>query len=402
LVLIAFRNLSHFRIRIWQIMLGGAFAVVITGEIGLGNALHAINADVMWFLFGVFVLGEAICLSGSLMPFSHHLFSKVMSIDGLVLTLLFSIGLFSALLMNDTVAILGTPFVIAIARRYGISTEMLLLTLAFAVTTGSVMSPIGNPQNLLIALAGDFNNPFLSFFAGLAIPTIIALLVCFCILKWRYPREFEKCLLKPIPVAVMDRALGRLAGCALGLMVLLILVRVAATMFGMGPLVPLAGIALAACLPILLISPRRFEILRGVDWSTLVFFIALFVLMQSVWDTGLFQVILPGNSEVMTSVPVIMIAGVVGSQLISNVPFVALALPLLTGTGVGENGLLALAAGSTLAGNLLIFGAASNVIIVQNAEREGETLDFFAFARAGIPLTIIQTAIFWLYLGGMS
>lgn len=383
-------------------MLGGAVAAVLTGEIGLVDAYLAINADVMWFLFGVFVLGESICLSGSLMPFSYHLFSKVMSVDGLVMTLLFSMGLFSALLMNDTVAILGTPFVIAIARRYSISPEMLLLALAFAVTTGSVMSPIGNPQNLLIALAGDFNNPFLSFFAGLAIPTIIALFICYVILKWRYPREFKKCLIKPMPVGVADKSLARLAGCALGLMVLLILVRIATTVLGMGPLVPLAGIALAACLPIILLSPRRVEILRGLDWSTLVFFIALFVLMQSVWDSCLSLVIFPGSGDVLSSVSLIMIAGVLGSQLISNVPFVALALPLLMGAGVGENVLLALAAGSTLAGNLLVFGAASNVIIVQKAEDEGETLDFFAFARAGIPLTFFQIAIFWLYLGVVS
>jgi Na+/H+ antiporter NhaD/arsenite permease-like protein len=61
---------------------------------------------------------------------------------------------------------------------------------------------------------------------------------------------------------------------------------------------------------------------------------------------------------------------------------------------------MALAAGSTIAGNLTILGAASNVIIIQNAEREGETLSFFEFARIGIPLTIVQAGIFatWLIL----
>lgn len=353
----------------------------------------------MCFLFGVFVLGEAISLSGSLMPLSHRFFSKAMSVDGLVLTLLFSMGFFSAILMNDTVAIIGTPFVLAIARRYGISPELLLLALAFAVTTGSIMSPIGNPQNLLIALGGEFENPFLSFFSGLFVPTVIALLLCYCVLKLRYPGEFAKCLATPVPVSIADSALAKLSGVALGLMVALIFVRMTATMIGLGTVVPLAGIAVAASLPIILLSPRRLEILRGLDWSTLVFFIALFVLMQSVWNSGIFQVLFSGGGAVLTSVPVILTAGVAISQIISNVPFVALALPLLTGAGVGENGLLALAAGSTLAGNLLIFGAASNVIIVQNAESEGETLDFFAFAKAGIPLTLLQTFVFWIYLG---
>jgi Na+/H+ antiporter NhaD/arsenite permease-like protein len=60
--------------------------------------------------------------------------------------------------------------------------------------------------------------------------------------------------------------------------------------------------------------------------------------------------------------------------------------------------LMALAAGSTLAGNLTILGAASNVIIIQNAEKSGQTLTFFEFARVGIPLTVIQVGIFWLWL----
>ena len=60
--------------------------------------------------------------------------------------------------------------------------------------------------------------------------------------------------------------------------------------------------------------------------------------------------------------------------------------------------LMALAAGSTIAGNLTILGAASNVIIIQNAEKSGETLTFFEFARVGVPLTIIQVGIYWVWL----
>jgi len=87
------------------------------------------------------------------------------------------------------------------------------------------------------------------------------------------------------------------------------------------------------------------------------------------------------------------------SQLVSNVPLVALYLPLLQHAGVSEAGLLALAAGSTLAGNLLILGAASNVIIVEAADRRGTHVSFAEFARVGIPLTLLQVAIFGVFLG---
>jgi Na+/H+ antiporter NhaD/arsenite permease-like protein len=59
---------------------------------------------------------------------------------------------------------------------------------------------------------------------------------------------------------------------------------------------------------------------------------------------------------------------------------------------------MALAAGSTIAGNLTILGAASNVIIIQNAEKQGETLTFWEFLRVGLPLTIANVLVYALYL----
>jgi Na+/H+ antiporter NhaD/arsenite permease-like protein len=87
------------------------------------------------------------------------------------------------------------------------------------------------------------------------------------------------------------------------------------------------------------------------------------------------------------------------SQIISNVPLVALYLPLLFTSGVTTKGLMALAAGSTIAGNLFILGAASNIIIIQNAEKKsGESLTFWEFSKVGIPLTIINVLVYYIYL----
>jgi Na+/H+ antiporter NhaD/arsenite permease-like protein len=103
-----------------------------------------------------------------------------------------------------------------------------------------------------------------------------------------------------------------------------------------------------------------------------------------------------GSQVGLTSVPAILVISVLLSQLISNVPFVALCLPLMVNPSVQE--LMALAAGSTIAGNLFILGAASNVIIIQNAERSGETLTFLEFARVGVPLTALNIIVYWLFL----
>lgn len=134
------------------------------------------------------------------------------------------------------------------------------------------------------------------------------------------------------------------------------------------------------------------------DWRTLLFFAAMFVLMRAVWDTGFFQGFI-GEGVDLASVPTVLIVSVLLSQLISNVPLVALYLPLLDLAGAGESAMLALAAGSTIAGNLLILGAASNVIILQGAERRaGVHVGFFEFARVGVVVTAVNLAVYWLFL----
>jgi Na+/H+ antiporter NhaD/arsenite permease-like protein len=165
-------------------------------------------------------------------------------------------------------------------------------------------------------------------------------------------------------------------------------------------LVTLPLIAIAAALPILLFSQRRFEILKTIDWCTLVFFAAMFVLMESVWQTGFFQSFVSGG--MLSSVPLLLGTSVIVSQFISNVPFVALFQPLVMQAGSGTSQMMALAAGSTIAGNLTILGAASNVIIIQNAEKQGSTLTFFEFMKVGLPLTVLQIFIFagWLAVMG--
>jgi len=120
--------------------------------------------------------------------------------------------------------------------------------------------------------------------------------------------------------------------------------------------------------------------------------------MQSVWDSGYFQTVIADLYLDLSSVGVIMGVSVVLSQLISNVPLVALYLPVLSHLGAATKEMMALAAGSTIAGNFSILGAASNVIIIQNAEKKaGETLTFWEFVRIGIPLTAVNALAYRLF-----
>ncbi|PKL70251.1 MAG: anion transporter [Methanomicrobiales archaeon HGW-Methanomicrobiales-1] len=396
-LLIAVRQVGRFTLKIWQIMLGGAVAVLVTGQIALPDALRAINPDVMLFLFGMFVVGEALVESGYLASIAHRFFSPAKNPDQLVLMILFGMGLLSALLMNDTLAIIGTPLVLALATRFKLSPSLLLITLAVAITTGSVMSPIGNPQNLLIAQDSGMTTAFVTFGSYLLIPTLISLLLAFVVLRLFYKEEFSFRPVPEDPITPCDPSATLPVRCSLAIILLLAATNIAASLLGARMIITLPLIALGAAAPVLLLSERRWTVLRGIDWATLVFFAAMFVLMESVWQTGFFQSFVGGG--MVSSVPMILGTSVLISQFISNVPFVALFQPMILQAGGGATArLMALAAGSTIAGNLTILGAASNVIIIQNAEKQGRTISFMEFAKVGIPVTILQLFVYGIFL----
>lgn len=398
-LLIAVRQIGRIRFQLWQIMLLGAIAVLLTLQISPLNAIKAVNIDVMLFLFGMFVIGRAMEESGYLSHLSSKLFRAAHSTDGLVLYILFLMGFLSAFLMNDTLAIIGTPVVIMLARKSNVNTKLLLFALAFAITTGSTMSPIGNPQNLLIAIDGPVPNPFVTFLKYLAVPTIVNLLAAYIILKIYYRKHFNAKRIDIPPTLIIDRGLVKLCRVSLALLVSLVIAKIAIVSAGIEVDFRLTYIALASALPIILFSPQRFRIVRRIDWHTMIFFAAMFILMASVWESGFFQERLASLNVNLASISIIMIVSVVLSQFVSNVPLVALYMPTLTELGASTKELIALAAGSTIAGNLLILGAVSNIIIIHNAEKNaGETLTFFEFARIGLPLTVINIFVYWIYL----
>jgi Na+/H+ antiporter NhaD/arsenite permease-like protein len=289
-------------------------------------------------------------------------------------------------------------------RMANISTKLLLLCLAFAITIGSVVSPIGNPQNLLVAMNGNIKSPFVTFSKYLFIPTVINIIFAYLLLKLFYKKEFTIRKLQADGEHIQHERLAKVARISLILVTSLILLRVALTLLKVDCDFKLRYIALVGCAPVLIYRvfwrKKRFHILRKIDWFTLLFFASMFVLMESVWKTGFFQSLISRLSLDITSIGIILTIAVVVSQLISNVPMVALFLPYLVAGNPGVKGLMALAAGSTIAGNLFILGAASKIIIIQHAEKHnaGESVTFIEFAKVGLPLTAVNIAVYWVFL----
>jgi len=397
--LIAVRQVGKIKLEIWQVMTFGALACLLTGQISPVDALTSINLDVILFLFGMFVVGVGLEESGYLSHISYKIFKRAKSPDELIFLILFVIGIASAFLMNDTLAIIGTPVVLHLSKKHQTSPKLLLLTLAFAVTIGSVMSPIGNPQNLLIALEGNIKNPFVLFFKFLLVPTMINLAVAFFVLRYFYKDNFHNKSLNHSQEPIKNKRLAKLSKASLFLIAIMILLKISVVTAGINIDFRLTYISLVASLPILIFAKQKYEILKNVDWKTLIFFVSMFILMQSVWNSGFIQELISNMHINITNLLMIFIVSILLSQFISNVPLVALYLPMLLEAGASSKEMVALAAGSTIAGNLFILGAASTVIIIQNAEKKSnETITFIEFAKVGIPLTILNTIVYYVYL----
>lgn len=148
------------------------------------------------------------------------------------------------------------------AGKFRIRSQLLLLTLAFAITTGSVMSPMGNPQNLLVAINSGMASPFVLFARYLLLPTLVCLIVPYVILKLVYTEDFPTGTL--VHEAPVPGELAAMVPVKISLAIILILAaaNIIGSFFGGGMVVSLPFIAILAAIPVLVLSARRVETVR--------------------------------------------------------------------------------------------------------------------------------------------
>ena len=394
-LLIMVRRVGKFRLPIWGIMTAGALAALLFQTISISSAISAVQLDVIAFLFGMFVFGAALDKSGLLHSVVLRGFTKAKNKRQVMLIFMITTASASSLFMNDTVAVIGAPLAMFCAAKFGIPVVRMLLALCFAVTFGSAATPIGNPQNLLIALSG-VPDAFVTFAIYLVMPSVLCLFISYKFLARGISSE---AVVMDKSDDVFDDRLSSICKISFVLILLAVAARIVGSFFGYE--VSFIWIAAAGALPLLLFSSKRLELLKSVDYCTLIFFVSMFILMEAVWESGVLQVLLPESLTV--SIPVMVTAGAVVSQFVSNVPFVLMVLPLLETAAASVPLYMAASAGCTAAGALTILGAASTIIIIQRAEKEGESLSFLTFLKSGIPITLAAVVIYsvWIWVVGI-
>ncbi|HEX13638.1 MAG TPA: anion transporter [Desulfurella acetivorans] len=380
------KKIGKFTIHIWQIAIIAAFLCIITNQISLKVAFYSINFDVIFFLFGMFCIGVSIEKSGLAKFFTNYTLKYIKNIDSLLLFVILFCAVSSAFLMNDTIAAIVAPIILTFAKTLQVNVKKLLLVSMLAITIGACASPIGSPQNILI-VSHMSANPFLLYSKYLVLPTILNLVLLFLYAKF----SFEQKTLYPQNkiVKLNDKNLAVFSIYAIVVLVFLVFLKA----FFIEDM-PLIYISLIPA-TIVLLHKKRFTIIKNVDYKTLVFFIGLFILIKAFWNSNILQDYILSSHINLTSTYVIFALTTIASQFVSNVPLVTLYLQVFSSYHLSWQPYLALSVASSIAGNIFLLGAASNIIVAQNLEKyTNQTITSFEFFKYSIIITAINIFVY--------
>ncbi len=388
-------------------------SVVALGIIDQQEAFAAIDLNVIFLLAGMMVIASALAKTGF---FEWLAIRSVRLSRGEPLRLLIIMSLMTAVLSafldNVTTVVLTIPISLSVARRLGVTATPYLIAQILASNIGGTATLIGDPPNILIGSAAGLD--FGQFLVNLAPVTILVFATFVVIVRVAFSGHLQ------VPSSQREAALEQTESATITDPRLLVrtLVVVGLTIVGflthsmLG--LEAATVALLGATVLMLVGGHDpHEAFREVEWSTLFFFVGLFVLVEAIVHVGIVSGIADslaeatGDDVALASV-VLLWFSALASAVVDNIPYTATAIPVVQ--RLTENGLAAeplwwsLALGACLGGNLTIVGASANVVVANLAARAGQPIRFMEFFRYGAVVVfaslLISTAYVWIrYLG---
>lgn len=382
-VVLGFGALPPLRVDRAGATLIGATLMVALGVLAPHEAAAAIDFHTIGLLLGMMIVVAHLRLAGFFAWVDARALRGVREPRRFLLVVLWLSGALSALFVNDTACLLLTPLVLETTLAMGIAPVPHLLAIAVGANLGSVATIVGNPQNMMVA---SFSGLSYARFAGALLPVAIAgLAAASLLLPWLCAADLRRPPGRPAapPAPEIDRPSLRKA-------VLVSALLLAGLLAGLPPSLAALGAAAA------LLVTRRVDpaaIYARVDWSLLLLFAGLFVVVAGVertplpaWLLGL----LPADAR---DAPLALAgATLVLSNVVSNVPAVLLLKGWAALAADAERAWLVLAMTSTLAGNLTLVGSVANLIVVEQS-RGRARIGFWSYARVGVPVTLVTLAI---------
>lgn len=380
--LIAGRRLSWLPLDRPAGALLGAVLMVAFGVLAPREAVEAINGETLLLLFGLMGIGGFLASDGFLDRSADWLAARCGTASHLLGALVWGAGILSAVITNDAVCVLGAPLVVAWVKRLKVPALPFLLALCTAANTGSVATLVGNPQNMLCGQLGQLD--YTTYLLHVAPVALVGLALNHALLAWMFRRELAVAL----PSVPAPRVIDGKSALTLGVLALTVVSYLLGT--------DLAWTAAAGFVALMLVKRADTSGLwEKIDWSVLLFFAGLFVAVEGLTRSGATQwfferypLVEPGSTGTWRASGLFL----VGSNVVSNVPFILVVQDELAKF---SNPVLAwelLAMASTFAGNLTLLGSVANVIVAERGRDIGG-LGFLAYLKVGAPLALLTTAL---------
>ena len=388
-------------------LLGGV-AMILLGVLSQEEAFHAIDWNVIFLLAGMMAIANVLQETGLFQWIAIQAVKLGQGDPFRILIILSAvIAVSSALLDNVTIVVLAAPVVLFVAASLRVSPMPFLIAGILASNIGGTATLVGDPPNLLIGSAAGID--FLTFAANLA-PISLLILIVFLGLSWfLFGKDLRGGRSSALDIEALeaealitDRSLLRktlvvTAGVIVGFL-----------LHGALHLEP-ATIALAGA-TILLLWGRSDpnHILREIEWTTLAFFIGLFITVEAIVQVGIIEAVaeaalrLTGGSLPLTSM-LLLWGSAIGSGIVDNIPYTATMIPVVENLGQSMPIMplwWSLALGACLGGNATLVGAAANVVVANLAEKSGHPISFKHFLGYGLVTVVMSlllaTGYVWL------
>ncbi|MCH6265957.1 MULTISPECIES: SLC13 family permease [Neobacillus] len=390
-------------------MIGGILMVVL-GIVGQEEALHHIDFNTIGLLTGMMIIVTITAETG-LFKYLAIWSAKKAGADPLKTLIMFGIitAVVSAFLDNVTTVLLMVPVTFSITRQLQVNPIPFLITQILASNIGGTATLIGDPPNIMLGSAVK-ELTFMEFIYNLSAISFLILFVNIAILAFIYRKQLKTSPELKANVMdldekeeITDKVLLTKSLTVIGLTIL---------GFFLHQLLHIesATVALAGAFLLLLLTGEKYldKALEKVEWTTIFFFIGLFVLVSGLVETGVISLLadkavhLTGGNVTSTSLLILWVSAI-ASAFIDNIPFVATMIPMIKDMGdLGIQNLeplwWSLALGACLGGNGTLIGASANVIVAGLAAKEGHHISFGKFLLIAFPLMILSIMICTVYI----
>lgn len=387
--------------------LAGAMALVVTGVMSAHRALSYIDFNTIGLLVGMMVLVAIIRQSGL---FEYVAIKAAKMVHGdpwkIMIAFILLTAVLSGILDNVTTVLLVGPMTIAIAKMLEINPVPFLMTQILASNAGGTATLIGDPPNIMIGSAANLS--FVDFLknTGLAVALVIVFMIV--MMRFVYKKEIEvegldtsKIMNLDPDKSITDKPL-LIKGVVV--IVLVILGFIFHDQIGMETSV----IALTAAAVMLIIGGVNVDnAIQDVEWTTIAFFMALFVVVGGLTETGVIKQVAAVIIERTAGHPVMMMlillwASALLSSFLNNIPFIATLIPLvlaLKADGMDAEPLWwAISLGACLGGNGTMIGASANVVLSDISTKHGYPITFKSYLRVGMPFMLGSVFISMVFL----